>query len=252
MRYTEKPEDLKRWDYFRFFHWGVKPSGFTPTTSYDGCSAALFEDDSFAWRMAEPGPDFRRVYGFLNFRIVGTKDAELPTLRIPDGDVVPVPWYGTTQQILFIDFDTRRAVATSGPRRQFDAIPEDLPEGVKTAFTKFTHRNQPTRYQAPPVIITKPGANPIGNPIEIYAPWTKAFGKEERAHIRKIEREAKTYVEVMQETSTKTPVLSGGLDPARMVAVNAAIELEPYERVHIHRHGIGRRVTRVPYLELVD
>jgi hypothetical protein len=137
----------------------------------------------YSW---QPPVDVRRNYSTFNFTVAGTRDSHLPTLKTPDGEIVPKTWVSrNTMQTLLIDHDTKRAVRLAGFGNQ--------------------HRDKDKSWQAPiPVSLrgtcsayfAGPGEPPVGRTVTVSRP--AKYTKDEIEHGRTLVAACKMWRELEQ------------------------------------------------------
>ena len=181
----------------------------------------------------QPRPIVRRNYITFNFTVAGTRDSHLPTLKTPDGEIVPKAWVSrNTMQTLLIDHDTKRAVRLAG-------------------FGNH-HGDKDKSWQAPiPVSLrgtcsayfAGPGEPPVGRNVTVSRP--AKYTKDEIEHGRTLVAACRMWRELEQPTQrawekyTLRTLL--GMDFATMT---------PGQRATLAERGIypSYDTTEYPYL----
>ena len=244
------PENLnlnqRQWDAWRAFHWVYNPGGVTTTGHYGNPPFIIFETGEVVATTNTSGINVRASYSGLNLRLVGTNDAECPTLQTPDGRHVPNAWLTQAgMQNLLVDYCTKRVVAVAG---------DINPAWAQVCPARFvTSRNKDTgvphhwniRAWIPGV-----GQHPVGyGLIDLSIPstnkeWTTP---EQREHIATLTAVGNAVMALKNTPRMSSP----GLPFERAVAVSEFGELDESEQLALFQGGVKRKLVRFDHLVLV-
>lgn len=251
MKLPDLLESERSWDRYKAFHWGISIADTVTSTSnnYTSHPFIAFDTKELIFAHHSAGPEARRTYPSLNVQVVGTIDAKLPALALPDDLMTTIPRAWLTDggsQDLLIDFDTRYVVAING-----DLTGSHIPVRLRSSAR---------------VYFPGPGEPPVGAPVMVSRPLNKALTKEQLEHVSTLNDALQMEIALTgnkptipplpgttnwSETNAHRAKWNARPDYDALLDVRVSADLKPIQRYQLFKHGISRHIARVPYLVLV-
>lgn len=236
------PPELKRWDKFKRFHWGIN-YGYCASQQYQKENFTLFDTGEVICHVQNPDPNQRRHYPSVGVTIISTKDDKLPQLLTPEGEKIPKTWFGSTQQALLIDHDTKHVVSLA-PWKAPEI--DERPDWVR-------HIMQPARHLQGSklengIYYAGEGAIPMGGPIHIYRPWRKT---DRKAHIQGLIDAQKMHASLTDAVIRQVWKGMDGFDALKFHHVDKIDffnDLDERQQRALFWLGVGPRLEILPYM----
>lgn len=242
---TWPAEDLKSWDRYRRFHWGLTSLGARRTERWAGQQTpfTLFDSGEMVCELSCPAPPQRGRYPALNAAIYMTTDKNLPRLCTPEGEELASCWLSSPRsQHLLVDCTSGRAVRID-PQLLDPARRETLPGAILKLLA--AGHDKPGSCMIHGAYIPAQGAPPIGNPVTVGKPWTKGCDKHQCAHIKAMIRAQRMAVNT---GCVSAPKLFLQADPRKLCEVDYFQQLDEPTQGGLWRKIIGPWLEIHPYL----